>query len=151
MSKDCKFAKEKCYKCGKIGHVKRVCRMKPQESASNKGKKTVKWERGKHSKRANYLQEKEEELCEEVFTMYSIQTAQYPVPPFTQVLLVNECPVKFEVDTGCSVTVLSQVEYGKLEVKEKLPKLKQSSLNLKTYTGQSVNVLGTSKVQVKHN
>ncbi len=31
-----------------------------------------------------------------------------------------------------------------------LPKLKQSSLNLKTYTGQSVNVLGTSKVQVKH-
>ncbi len=59
--------------------------------------------------------------------------------------------MKFEVDTGCSVTVLSQVEYGKLEVKEKLPKLKQSSLNLKTYTGQSVNVLGTSKVQVKHN
>ncbi len=47
MSKDCKFAKEKCYKYGKIGHVKRVCRMKPQESASNKGKKTLKWERGK--------------------------------------------------------------------------------------------------------
>ncbi|KAL0150120.1 hypothetical protein M9458_054547 [Cirrhinus mrigala] len=43
------------------------------------------------------------------------------------------------------------VEYGKLEVKEKLPKLKPSSLNLKTYTGQSVKVLGTSKVQVKHN
>ncbi len=98
----------------KIGHVKRVCRMKPQEIASNRGKETMKWERGKHSKRANYLQEEEEELCEEVFTMYSIQIAQSPVPPFTQVLLVNECPVKFEVDTGCSVTVLSQVEYGKL-------------------------------------
>ncbi len=59
--------------------------------------------------------------------------------------------MKFEVDTGCSVTVLSQVEYGKLEVKEQIPKLKPSHLNLKTYTGQSVNVLGTSKVQVKHN
>ncbi len=81
-----KFAKENCYKFGKTGHVKRVCRMEPQESASNKGKKSVTWERGKHSKRANYLQE--EELCEEVFTMYSIQTAQSHVPPFTQVLLV---------------------------------------------------------------
>ncbi len=59
--------------------------------------------------------------------------------------------MKFEVDTGCSVTVLIRVEYGKLEVKGKLPKLKPSHLNLKTYTGQSVNVLGTSKVQVKHN
>ncbi|KAL0184399.1 hypothetical protein M9458_020095, partial [Cirrhinus mrigala] len=43
------------------------------------------------------------------------------------------------------------VGYGKLEVKEKLPKLKPSSLNFKTYTGQSVKVLGTSKVKVKHN
>ncbi len=103
MSKDCKFAKENCYKCGKFVHVKRMCRMKPQESASNKGKKTMTWEKGKHSKRANYLQE--EELCEEVFTMYSIQRAQSPVPHFTQVLLVNEYPVEFEVDTGCSVTV----------------------------------------------
>ncbi len=84
-SKDCKFAKANCYKCGQIGHEKRVCRMKPQESASNKGKKTRTWERGKHSKRANYLQE--EELCEEVFTMYSIQTAKYPVPPFIQFYL----------------------------------------------------------------
>ncbi len=89
--------------------------MKPQESASNKGKKTMTWERGNHSERANYLQDKE--LCEEVFTMYSIQTAQSPVPPFTQVLLVNEYPVKFEVNTGCSVTMFLQVEYGKLEVK----------------------------------
>ncbi len=39
---------------------------------------------------------------------------------------MNEYPVKFEVDTGCSVTVFSQVEYGKLEVKGKLPKLKPS-------------------------
>ncbi len=43
--------------------------------------------------------------------------------------------MKFEVDTGCSVTVFSRVEYGKLEVKEQIPKLKPSSLNLKTYTG----------------
>ncbi len=86
MSKDCKFAKENRYKFGKTGLVKRVCRREPQKSASNKGKKTVTWERGKHSKRANYLQE--EELCEEVLTMYSIQTAQSHVPPFTQVLLV---------------------------------------------------------------
>lgn len=88
------------------------------------------------------MQEKEE--CEEVFTMYSIQTVQSSVPPFTQVLLVNECQVRFEIDTGCSVTVLSQREYDKLEVIEKRRKLQSSFLNLKTYTGQSVKVLGIS-------
>jgi len=32
--------------------------------------------------------------------------------------------VKFEIDTGCSVTVLSQMEYEKMETKKNLPKLK---------------------------
>ncbi len=60
--------------------------------------------------------------------------------------------MKFEVDTGCSVTVFSRVEYGKLEVKEQIPKLKPSSLSIwRRIQAQSVNVLGTSKVQVKHN
>lgn len=127
--------------------------MKPQETCVDSGRKAWKWGRGKQSNRANYLQEEEEEeeeQPEEVFTMYSIETPQPQVPPITQMLLVNEYPVKFEIDTGCSVTVLSQVEYGKMEAKKKLPKLKTSSLSLKTYTGQSVNVLGTTKVEVKH-
>lgn len=150
--KDCRFANEKCYNCGKMGHVKRVCRMKPQETAVDKDKKFWKWGRGNQSKRTNYLQEEEEDQdqSEDMFTMYSIETPQPHVPPMTQTLFVNECPVKFEIDTGCSVTVLSQMQYGEMEAKKKLPKLKTSSLSLKTYTGQSVHVLGTIKVQVKH-
>jgi len=147
--KDCRFANEKCYNCGKIGHVKRVCRMKPQETGVDKDRKFWKWGRGNQSKMANYLQEEEEDQSE-VFTMYSLETPQSHVPSITQTLFVNECPVKFEIDTGCSVTVLSQMEYEKMETKNNLPKLKTSSLSLKTYTGQPVHVLGTTKLKVKN-
>lgn len=151
--KDCRFANEKCYNCGKMGHVKRVCRMKAQEMGVDKDRKFWKWGRGNQSKKANYLQEEEEEeedRDEDVFTMYSIEAPQPHVPPITQILLVNEYPVKFEIDTGCSVTVVSQREYGKMEAKKNLSELKTSTLSLKTYTGQSVPVLGTTKVKVKH-
>ncbi|XP_056589597.1 uncharacterized protein K02A2.6-like [Triplophysa dalaica] len=119
--KDCRFAKEKCYKCGKIGHVKRVCRMKPQETGHDRSRDAGKWGRGQQSRRANYLQEEdEEEQPEEAFTIYSIETPQ------------------------------PQVEYAKIDAKKKVAELEKSFVSLKTYTGQSVNVLGTTKVQVKH-
>ncbi|KAJ8000988.1 hypothetical protein DPEC_G00186150 [Dallia pectoralis] len=42
------------------------------------------------------------------------------------------------------------MQYEEIGAKKNFPKLKTSSLSLKTYPGQSVHVLGTIKVQVKH-
>lgn len=82
--------------------------------------------------------------------MYSMELASTPhVPPITQMLHVNEHLVKFETDTGCSVTVLSQAEYAKMDRMKRLP-LNTSTVRLKTYTGQPVNILGTTKVKVTH-
>ena len=33
LANSCKFLKSKCMQCGKIGHIKRVCRSKPKKSA----------------------------------------------------------------------------------------------------------------------
>ncbi len=46
---------------------------------------------------------------QEVFTMYSVVETQIPrVSPITMLLKVNDTEVDFEVDTCCSVTIMSK-------------------------------------------
>lgn len=50
---------------------------------------------------------------EEVFSMHNLNDSKMAkVDPITTLLDVNGNLVKFEVDTGCSVTILSRAEYG---------------------------------------
>lgn len=62
-------------------------------------------------------------------------------------LLENE-PVRMQVDTGTRVSMISEVVY-----KEKLQHLalRETKLKLRTHTGESVPVLGVVKVRVEHN
>ena len=50
-----------------------------------------------------------------------------------------------EVDTGVAVTLMSKTTHKQLEVK-----LKNSTVNLQTYTQESVSVLGTMEVEVRY-
>lgn len=67
LAKDCMFAKEKCHNCGKVGHIKRACRMKTVTVGKEKSKH-VQRERGEHDRRADVMQEEEGDTGE-VFTM----------------------------------------------------------------------------------
>ncbi len=83
--------------------------------------------------------------------MYSMVETHIPrVSPITMLLKVNDTEVDLEVDTGCSVTLMSKTEYAKLGSVGKLPELKDCSLSLKTYTGESVKILGATDVIVQH-
>lgn len=101
---------------------------------------------------AHHISDTEEATAsdrQEVFTMYSVVETQIPrVSPITMLLKVNDTEVNFEVDTGCSVT-MSKTEYAKLGSAGKLPVLKDCSLSLKTYTGESVKILGATDVIVQ--
>lgn len=102
---------------------------------------------------AHHISDTEEATAsdrQEVFTMYSVVETQIPrVSPITMLLKVNDTEVNFEVDTGCSVTIMSKTEYAKLGSVGKLPVLKDCSLSLKTYTGESVKILEATDVIVR--
>ena len=68
-------------------------------------------------------------------------------PPFTVELVINGCPVIFEVDTGAAVTIVSQEVYRKM-----FPnlELQPSSVLLKSYTGNQVQVQGEAQVDVQY-
>ncbi len=56
--------------------------------------------------------------------MYSMVETHIPrVSPITMLLKVNDTEVDLEVDTGCSVTLMSKTEYAKLGSVGKLPEL----------------------------
>ena len=86
----------------------------------------------------------------EMFTMYSMSEDIPKVSPIKITLKVNGSDVKFEVDTGCNVTIMNRSEYPKLWGNVEVPILKPCSLHLKTYTGERVDTSGAVKVTVKH-
>ena len=62
-------------------------------------------------------------------------------------LTVQAKPLKFEIDTGASVTLISEETYN--EHCQNTP-LQKSSLTLRTYTGQPLQVLGQLMVDVSY-
>ena len=55
MAQDCRFAREKCHNCGKIGHIKRACRGKSTDKMSALGFKRTNEGRDRY-KRAHFIQ-----------------------------------------------------------------------------------------------
>ena len=65
--------------------------------------------------------------------------------PLRQEIMVNGVKVNFEVDTGCGLTLMSQREFKKLGKKKS--DLGKCKVDLKTYSGHKVKVVGAAKVE----
>ena len=68
--------------------------------------------------------------------------------PYTVDLSVNGAPLKMEVDTGAAVSLISEETYKRLW--KNPPKLKPTTTQLRTYSGQQLVVLGTLVVNVEY-
>ena len=91
-----------------------------------------------------YLNKQEEQ--DDEFQIFKIgQTA--PEPSIIIPLEINGVPVPMELDTGASLTVISETLW-----KEKFPTstLEPSNIRLKTYTGEELKVLGQATVAIKY-
>lgn len=155
-SNECRFKLETCYNCGIKGHISRACRNKAggsqDTSPSGKGKRQF---TSNDTRSALHIAEGGDtgtnKETEEMYTIYSIVNMDIPkVDPFTIKLDVNGKHVEFEVDTGCSVTIMSQAAYSKLWNNKQAPALGKCTIKLKTYTGQLVDTLGAAVVTVTY-
>ena len=72
-------------------------------------------------------------------------------PPITVTVTANEVPLNMEVDTGASASIISQKTYQSLWIKKQAPKLSPTKVKLRTYTGQSLKLIGAITVDVEHN
>lgn len=63
---------------------------------------------------------------------------------------VNGEKVVFELDIGCSVTLMNNAQFKKTWINSKCPELKKTSLELKTYTGEQIRLFGVAEVKVEY-
>lgn len=63
---------------------------------------------------------------------------------------VNKKSVNFEIDTGCSVSIMNESKFKEKWDAKQCPQIKQTKLILKSYSGEKNSVVGVAEVEVKH-
>ena len=87
----------------------------------------------------------------DVDPVYSLFTVSHrTAKPIRGNVQLNQPFLNMEVDTGASVSVISKDTYSKLWPSALAPPIESSDVQLQTYTGHSLPVLGTIDVDVSY-
>ena len=135
-----------CNNCGKRGHVAKVCR----SARTN----PINQEQDNPRKRRRVLQFADAEIDgenptpEEVHTLF--YAGQSPFPPFFVNVTINTVEVNMLVNTGASVSILSMKWFKSLWTGAHRLAIKPSGVNLHTYSGERLRVVGEASVQVTY-
>ena len=133
----CRFIEAECRYCKKKGHIAKVCRSKAQHDSKPKPKKTN-----------NYVQEDETDDEESAYSLFTLQNNASR--PIVLKVTLNGVSTNMELDTGASTSVLSEATYKLPLEQEKVAVLEPSAVQLKTYTGQLIETLGTITVKAEY-
>lgn len=138
FANDCGFKDAVCHNCQKRGHIAKKCR-------GAKNKQTKGW--GKAPKpNTHHLQSEDfEEQCS--FNMFNIR-GQPRAQPIYATVKVNGKELNMEVDTGASASVISQTTFNRLWSSGGAPAMEETSIRLRTYTGECIPLAGAIKVDI---
>ena len=62
--------------------------------------------------------------------------------------IINGVELPLDVDTGATVSIISQTTFNRLWDKNNAPKIRPSGARLRTYTGEAIKVVGELEVDV---
>ncbi|XP_041379565.1 uncharacterized protein LOC121392407 [Gigantopelta aegis] len=143
----CRFKNVACSFCKKTGHIARACRSKrgPVQKDTHKSTHTTRRKNLRDTpKRAHQITDSEADHSpnESTYTLFNMNTNR--VKPIQVTVNVNGVDITMEVDTGASVSIISESTYRKYWEKGQAPPIVPSSTNLKTYTLTVVKGSGPS-------
>ncbi|XP_060786568.1 LOW QUALITY PROTEIN: uncharacterized protein K02A2.6-like [Neoarius graeffei] len=135
---ECRFKEVKCHCCGKVGHIAKACRNKSKGSSRPDERNPNREERRVRPQKAHKVCERQDggssSEQEEAFTLACInaETSIRGIKLFEVNVEVNRKEVSFEIDTGCSVSVMNETKFNEMWKGNKRPHLKQTQLTLKS-------------------
>lgn len=145
-SRDCRFKDSECNFCHKKGHLINVCRSRLSQN-NGQNKKTKKKSRSPVSSTNTNLVESMDQLFDEnEYSVYHMNAGNSD--PIMVTMNVQDRDIVMEVDTGASTTLISEHTFK--NTWNVPPPLEQTMTNLRTYTGESIKVVGRAEVSVKH-
>ncbi|XP_033993597.1 uncharacterized protein K02A2.6-like [Trematomus bernacchii] len=159
---DCKFKQETCHACGKIGHIARACRSRStQNGNSNKNADPKRERRQTTYHRSHKVQEQRSQSDSSEEDTFLLNKMRFRLGRMSEVHLRRVDPymvevkldskfVNFEIDTGCSLTIMNEQTFQRLWKDTKSPCLRPTKIHIESYTGDPVNVVGAALVKVKY-
>ena len=158
MSDKCRFKDATCHACGKLGHIAPVCKSKHKNARSLASQNQVtapaggsqRTRRSKPSGSTNYIATADDTISPssssgEELSLYTLGNSQ--VSSISISVIMNDNPVVMEIDTGAAVSLISDTTYKSLF--PEVP-LRASSVSLRTYTSESVPVLGEFDASIQY-
>ena len=133
----CPFKDKECFFCHKKGHITKVCRSKSRRSTSDQVKQ---------------LEDERDAISDgddEIFNIYYNQDSKTKRPPFKVTVAVNMVPITMEIDTGASVSIISEHTFNLLKCKSNIH-LSPVSIKLRTYSGEIITPMGGIEVNIEH-
>ena len=103
----------------------------------------------KREKKEQQTHTVEEATPPEEYTLYPVVQQQSASAPLRSMVKLDGKELSMEVDTGASLSLMSETTYKKLWESDTLPDLQQTAVKLRTYTGEEIGVLGCINVKVQ--
>ena len=131
LAPDCPFKGSTCTFCKKVGHIEKACKNKRQKPTSSRAHHVAKVDDDDDNENPYYL--------------FNLSNDPSQDAMLVEVTL-NDVNVSMELDTGASHSLINKGTYQRVSARP----LQHTNVNLKTYTGESISLLGTAPVLVKH-
>ena len=157
----CRFKDVDCCRCGKKGHLAKVCHSSKKEDHNNQPHQNPRSVNKSLFKtpfkyNAHSLDHKPNPHHSATVPEEDSQSTDYPlftlpgnVQPIVLTMEVNGSDLSMELDTGASLSLISEQTYTNMS--HALPPLTQSNVVLSTYTGEKIRPIGTVDVTVRYN
>ena len=128
LASECPCREYVCHSCKKKGHLSKMCRKKGKGS--------------KPKEEAKVLVDKDANVMDHVESGSR--------KPYRTVVNINGTSLSMEIDMGASVLVIGKQIFETLQKGVSTLELQSTAVNLRTYTGESIAVLGSVLVPVEY-
>ena len=137
---ECRFKDVDCHYCGKKGHIAKVCHSKTRDQ-----------KRPQRNAQTTH-QVKPDDASDSEFSIYHTTTTdRVATKPYTVTVQIDRKDLTMEIDSGATFSIISNNTYETLWPKASGPKMSDTNIPLKTYTRETIKVLGSIDVDFTHN